>query len=327
MLTSLALILLVGLGAAAVFDALRLPRIIGMLLTGILLGPCVLNALDPAILGISAELRQMALIIILIEAGLSLDLGDLRRVGRPAVLMSCLPAAGEIAGYVLLAPALLGVSRLDAAVMGAVLGAVFGLALAALFEGLHARGRTLRGSMKVILVLGCAFLLLSIETWVKPWVALSGLLAVVSMACVLKRRCPEPVSRRLGEKFGKLWLAAEVVLFVLVGAAVDIRYTLRAGPAAVGMILLALCFRAAGVLLCLVKTPLRARERLFCVLAYLPKATVQAAIGSVPLSLGLSCGDMVLSTAVLGILITAPLGAFAIDWGAPRLLTQEKAPS
>lgn len=159
------------------------------------------------------------------------------------------------------------------------MGAVFGLALAALFEGLHARGRTLRGSMKVILVLGCAFLLLSIETWVKPWVALSGLLAVVSMACVLKRRCPEPVSRRLGEKFGKLWLAAEVVLFVLVGAAVDIRYTLR------------------------------------------------AAIGSVPLSLGLPCGDMVLSTAVLGILIIAPLGAFAIDWGAPRLLTQEKEPS
>lgn len=402
MLTSLALILLVGLGAAAVFDALRLPRIIGMLLTGILLGPCVLNALDPAILGISAELRQMALVIILLKAGLSLDLRDLRRVGRPAVCMSCLPAGCEIAGYVLLAPALLGVTRIEAAVLGAVMGAVspavvvprmvrlmeekrgtsksipqlilagascddvfvivlfsafvrmdqggqarvseflaipvsillgaavgavFGLALAALFEGLHARGRTLRGSMKVILVLGCAFLLLSIETWVKPWVALSGLLAVVSMACVLKRRCPEPVSRRLGEKFGKLWLAAEVVLFVLVGAAVDIRYTLRAGPGAVGMILLALCFRAAGVLLCLVKTPLRARERLFCVLAYLPKATVQAAIGSVPLSLGLPCGDMVLSTAVLGILITAPLGAFAIDWGAPRLLTQEKEPS
>lgn len=353
MLTSLALILLVGLGAAGVFDALHLPRIIGMLLTGILLGPCVLNALDPAILGISAELRQMALVIILLKAGLSLDLRDLRRVGRPAVCMSCLPAGCEIAGYVLLAPALLGVTRIEAAVLGAVMGAVspavvvprmvrlmeekrgtsksipqlilagascddvFVIVLFSAFvrmdQGGQARGRTLRGSMKVILVLGCAFLLLSIETWVKPWVALSGLLAVVSMACVLKRRCPEPVSRRLGEKFGKLWLAAEVVLFVLVGAAVDIRYTLRAGPGSVGMILLALCFRAAGVLLCLVKTPLRARERLFCVLAYLPKATVQAAIGSVPLSLGLPCGDMVLSTAVLGILITAPLGAFAID--------------
>ncbi len=402
MLTSLALIFLVGLAAAAVFDALRLPRIIGMLFTGILLGPFALDALDPGILGISAELRQMALIIILIKAGLSLDLKDLRRVGRPAVCMSCLPAGCEIAGYVLLAPALLGVTRMEAAVLGAVMGAVspavvvprmvrlmeenrgtgksipqlilagascddifvivlfsafvrmaqggqaraadlvsipvsillgaaagavFGFGLAALFERAHARGRTIRGSKKVILVLGCAFLLMAIETWVKPWVALSGLLGVVSMACVLKRRCPEAVTRPMGEKFGKLWLAAEVILFVLVGAAVDIRYTLRAGPAAVGMILLALVFRAGGVLLSLVGTDLSPRERLFCILAYLPKATVQAAIGSVPLSLGLPCGDIVLSTAVLGILITAPLGALAMDRTAPRLLVQEKEPS
>lgn len=402
MLTSLALIFLVGLAAAAVFDALRLPRIIGMLFTGILLGPFVLDALDPGILGISAELRQMALIIILIKAGLSLDLKDLRRVGRPAVCMSCLPAGCEIAGYVLLAPALLGVTRMEAAVLGAVMGAVspavvvprmvrlmeekrgtgksipqlilagascddifvivlssafvrmaqggqaraadlvsipvsillgaaagavFGFGLAALFERAHARGRTIRGSKKVILVLGCAFLLMAIETWVKPWVALSGLLGVVSMACVLKRRCPAAVTRPMGEKFGKLWLAAEVILFVLVGAAVDIRYTLRAGPAAVGMILLALVFRAGGVLLSLAGTDLSPRERLFCILAYLPKATVQAAIGSVPLSLGLPCGDIVLSTAVLGILITAPLGALAMDRTAPRLLVQEKEPS
>lgn len=288
MLTSLALIFLAGLAMAALCSLLRLPRIIGMLFTGILLGPYVLGLLDPSILAISADLRQMALIIILIKAGLSLDLGDLRRVGRPAVLMSFLPASFEILAYILFAPMLLGITRLEAAVMGAVLG--------------------------------ISFLLVAAEDWLEGILPLSGLLAVMAMACALRLWSVSSVTDRLSEKFGKLWIAAEVLLFVLVGAAVDIRYTLQAGAAAVVMILLALCVRAVGVLLALAGTRLDWKERLFCVIAYLPKATVQAAIGSVPLAMGLPCGALVLSVAVLAILITAPLGAIGIDSTCRRLL-------
>ena len=397
MVTSLALIFLVGLSLAAICQRLRLPRIIGMLFTGILLGPYVLDALDPSILSISSELRQMALIIILLKAGLSLNLADLKKVGRPAILMACFPATFELLGYVLVAPMLLDINRIEAAVMGAVLsavspaivvprmvhlmdthygtkksipqmilagascddiyvvvlfstfvsmaqggsanlrdfasipisivlgivlGAIFGFLLSIFFEYEHTHHQTIRNSMKVILVLGFSFLLISIETWAKPYVSISGLLAVVSMACVIKFRCPSFVSKRLSEKFGKLWLAAEVLLFVLVGAAVDIRYTFQAGLPALLMILIALLFRSIGVLLCIIKTPLNRKERLFCVFAYLPKATVQAAIGSVPFALGLSCGQIVLSVAVLAILITAPLGAFAIDLSYGKLLEQ-----
>ncbi len=399
MLTSLSLIFLVGLSLAAICEKIRLPRIVSMIVTGILLGPHLLDLLDPQILGISSELRQMALIIILIKAGLSLDLSDLKKVGRPAVLMSFVPASFEILGYVLFAPLLLGVSRMEAAVMGAVLGAVspavvvprmirlmeekrgteksipqlilagascddifvivlfttfvgmahgekarlldfvnvpvsillgvavgaaFGFLLARFFEKAYAHGRLIRNSIKAILLLGAAFLLLAIETWVKRWVAVSGLLAVVSMACVLKIESADCVTKRLSEKFSKLWFAAEVILFVLVGAAVDIRYTLRAGIAAVGMIGIALIFRAVGVTLCLAGTPLNVKERLFCIIAYLPKATVQAAIGSVPLSLGLPCGSIVLSVAVLGILITAPLGALGMDLSCKKLLEKQQ---
>ena len=399
MLTSLSFIFLVGLSLAAICEKIRLPRIVGMIAAGILLGPFVLDMLDPQILGISSELRQAALIIILIRAGLSLDLSDLKRVGRPAVLMSFLPASFEILGYVLTAPRLLGVSRIEAAVIGAVLGAVspavvvprmlrlmeekrgtgksipqlvmagascddifvivlftafvgmaqggkaklldfvnipisvllgaavgaaFGFLLALFFERAHSRGHLIRGSLKVIIILGAAFLLIAVEAWAKKRVAVSGLLAVVSMACVLKLKSAACVTKRLSEKFGKLWLAAEVVLFVLVGAAVDIRYTLNAGFAAVGVIFAALLFRAVGVAVCLIGTPLNFRERLFCIIAYLPKATVQAAIGSVPLSMGLSCGSTVLSVAVLGILITAPLGAAGIDISCKRLLEKQQ---
>ena len=396
MLTSLSLIFLVGLSLAAICEKIKLPRIIGMLFTGIILGPYVLDLLDSSILGISSELRQMALIIILIKAGLSLNLSDLKKVGRPAILMSFVPASFEIIGYVSFAPLLLGVSRVEAAVMGAVLaavspavvvprmvrlmeenrgtkksipqlimagascddifvivlfstfssiaqggeanvldfinvpvsillgvavGALFGFLLSTFFETAYAHKHLVRNSMKVILVLGVSFLLMAIETWLKDKIAVSGLLAVVSMACVLKIRSTAFVSKRLSEKFGKLWLAAEVILFVLVGAAVDIRYTLGAGIAAVGMIFVALVFRSIGVMVCLLGTSLSARERLFCVIAYLPKATVQAAIGSVPLAMGLPCGSIVLSVAVLGILITAPLGAAGIDLNYKKLLS------
>ena len=395
MLTSLALIFLAGLAMAALCSLLRLPRIIGMLFTGILLGPYVLGLLDPSILAISADLRQMALIIILIKAGLSLDLGDLRRVGRPAVLMSFLPASFEILAYILFAPMLLGITRLEAAVMGAVLGAVspavvvprmvrlmeegrgtregvpqlilagascddvFVIVLFSAFTGMAQggsvnlaefvgipvsictgilmglavgwllcrffdlawnRGLPVRGSMKVLIVLGISFLLVAAEDWLEGILPLSGLLAVMAMACALRLWGVSSVTDRLSEKFGKLWIAAEVLLFVLVGAAVDIRYTLQAGAAAVVMILLALCVRAVGVLLALAGTRRDWKERLFCVIAYLPKATVQAAIGSVPLAMGLPCGALVLSVAVLAILITAPLGAIGIDSTCRRLL-------
>ena len=394
MLTSLAFIFLVGLSLAAICQALKLPRIIGMLITGILLGPYVLNVLDPSILSISSELRQIALIIILLKAGLSLNLADLKKVGRPAIMMACIPATFEILAYFLLAPYFLGITRLEAAVMGAVMGAVvvprmvqlmdekygtaksipqmilagascddiyvivlfstfstmaqggsahlkdfinipvsiiLGIALGSVagyllslfFETAYAHSHMVRNSMKVIVVMGVAFLLMSIETWLKPVVSVSGLLAVISMACVLKLKCTASVSARLSQKFGKLWLAAEVLLFVLVGASVDIRYTLKAGPAALAMIFAALLIRTLGVSLCVTGTNLTWRERLFCSIAYLPKATVQAAIGSVPMAMGLSCGQIVLSVAVLGILITAPLGAIGMDCSYKKLLSRE----
>ena len=398
MLTSLSLIFLVGLAMGAICRKLKLPRIIGMLVTGIVLGPYVLDWLDPSILSISADLRKMALIIILLKAGLSLDLQDLKKAGRSAVLLSFVPASCELLGYVLLAPAILGITRVEAAVMGAVLaavspavvvprmvslmekkygtekaipqmilagascddifvivlfttflgmaqggsadmmdfvnipvsivlgillGAVVGYGLYLFFETAYARKHCVRNSMKVIIVLGFSFLLIAIEGWLEGKIAVSGLLAVVSMACVIKLKSTAFVSKRLSEKFGKLWLAAEVMLFVLVGAAVDIRYTLKAGVAAIIMILAALVFRSIGVLLCVAGTKLTWKERLFCVIAYLPKATVQAAIGSVPLAAGLSCGNIVLSVAVMAIVITAPLGALGIDSSYKKLLKHE----
>ena len=203
---------------------------------------------------------------------------------------------------------------------GVLFGALVGWLLGQLFELLYRKGSYVRNSMKVIIIMGLSFLLMALETLLKGTVAFSGLLAVVSMACALKMRAPKEVTGRLSEKFGKLWLAAEVVLFVLVGAAVDIRYTMEAGLAAIGMILLALIFRSIGVTLCLLGTNLNKKERLFCMIAYLPKATVQAAIGSVPLAMGLPCGKIVLSVAVLAILITAPLGALGMDATYRKLL-------
>ena len=398
MLASLSLIFLVGLAMGAICQKLKMPRIIGMLVTGIVLGPYVLDFLDPSILSISSELRKLALIIILLKAGLSLDLKDLKKAGRPAILMSFVPATCEIAGYILFAPLLLGINRIEAAVMGAVLGAVspavviprmvmlmeekygtkkaipqmimagascddifvivlfttflsmaqggsadiinfvnipvsivLGILLGAVtgyglylfFETSYAHKHCVRNSTKVIIVLGFSMLLVSVEGWLEGKVSVSGILAVVSMACVIKIKSTAFVSKRLSEKFGKLWIAAEVVLFVLVGAAVDIRYTLSAGIAAVFMIFIALIFRTAGVLICTIKTKLNMKERIFCVIAYLPKATVQAAIGSVPLAAGLACGKIILSVAVLAIIITAPLGALGIDNTYKKLLEKE----
>lgn len=400
MLTSLALIFLVGLSLAAICQKIKLPRIIGMLLTGILLGPYVLDMLDSSIIAVSAELRQLALVIILIKAGLSLDIHDLKQVGRSALLLAFLPAVFEIAAFVLFAPAVLPISRLDAAMMGAVLGAVspavvvprmvqlmdekygtqkgipqmiltgaslddvfvivlfstfiniaqgghagvmdflnipisivlgmlcgatVGLALSWLFETAYAHKHLVRNSLKVIIILGAAFLLLALETLLEGKVAVSGLIAVMCMALTIAVRSVPQVTARLREKYGKLWLAAEIILFVLVGAAVDIRYTLEAGLGAVLMIAVGLIFRSVGVWICMLGTVLNRKERLYCVIAYLPKATVQAAIGGVPLSLGLPCGNIILSVAVLSILITAPLGAIGMDASYKRLLQPENA--
>ena len=395
MLTSLALIFLIGLSLAAFFGKLKLPRLVGMLLTGILLGPFVLNLLDPQILGISAELRRMALVIILIKAGLSLNFSDLKKVGRPALLMSFLPAAFEIAAFLIFAPMLLGVSRAEALLMGSVLaavspavvvprmvalmdegrgtdkkipqlilagaslddifvivlfaaflgintgdgvgamtflsipisivlgillGALVGIAVAYLFELFHRNGWTIRNTLKTIILLGISFLLLAIEGWLEGFVAVSGLLAIMSMAMIYAMRTKVEVVNRLKDKYGKLWLAAEVLLFVLVGAAVDIRYTLSAGLGSVVMIFVGLVFRSVGVFICLLGTKLNKKERIYAVFAYLPKATVQAAIGAVPLSMGLPCGKIILSVAVLGILITAPMGAILMDSTKNKLL-------
>lgn len=399
MLLSLAIIFIIGLLSASVFQTLKLPRIIGMLAVGIVIGSYGLDLLAPSVLNISSELRQIALIIILIKAGLSLNLSDLKKVGRPAVLMSFVPACFEMIGYFCFAPLLLGINHIESAVMGAVLSAVspavvvprmvnlieekygteksipqmilagascddifvivlfstfvtmaqggsahvidfvnipvsiilgillgiiVGFILYSIFETCYKNNHKIRNSTKVILILAVSFLLMTIETWVKNYIALSGLIAVAVMACEIKLKSEQSVSQRLSEKFSKLWIPAEVMLFVLVGASVDVRYTMTAGLSALTMIFIALIFRAVGVFICMIGTNLTLKERIFCVIAYLPKATVQAGIGSVPLSLGLPCGKIVLSVAVLAILITAPIGAIGIDSSYKKILFHDK---
>ncbi len=382
MLFSLALIFLCGMGLGSLFTKLKLPGLLGMLLTGIVLGPSVLNLLDGSILAVSADLRQIALIIILTRAGLNLDLADLKKVGRPAVLLCFVPASFEILGALVLAPRLLGLSLAEAAVLGAVIaavspavvvpkmlrlmdegygtqksipqmilagasvddvyvivlfasfvslaggegvsavnfleiptaivlgaagGALCGWALGTLFLRVH-----MRDSAKVVLLLSASFLLVTVEDVMPAPVGFSGLLAVMAMGIALQYRRRE-AAVRLSDKYAKLWVAAELILFVLVGAAVDVGAAARSGLAAIGLIFGALCFRMVGVFVCTLGTALSKKERLFCMLAYTPKATVQAAIGSVPLAMGLACGETVLTVAVLAILITAPLGSVPIE--------------
>ncbi len=387
MLTSLAMIFLCGMLLGGIFKRVGLPSLLGMLITGIVLGPYMLNVLDASILSISADLRQLALIIILTRAGLSLDINDLKKVGRPAILMCFVPACFEITGMVLLAPRLLNISIIEAVIMGAVIAAVspavivpkmlhlmendygtnksipqmimagasvddvfvivifaaavglaqgesvsaasilqipfsiitgiiigiaLGLILNICFKKLH-----IRDSSKVIILLGLSFLLVAVEQL--KIVPFSGLLAVMSTGVAIQKK-NTIVAKRLSEKYSKLWVAAEIILFVLVGATVDLKYALASGITAVIVIFGALVFRMLGVFVCMIKTPLSIREKVFCMIAYMPKATVQAAIGSLPLSMGLACGNIVLTVAVLAILITAPLGALGVDLTYPRLL-------
>lgn len=393
MLLSLALISLCGMLLGGIFKKLKLPSLLGMLITGIILGPHMLNLLSDSVLSVSSDLRQIALIIILTRAGLNLKTADLRKVGRPALLMCFLPACFEIIGIVILAPMLLGLSRIEAAVMGAVIaavspavvvpkmlnlmdkgygtdksipqmilagasvddvfvivmfssftdvaksgsfhpeqliriptsiifgllgGIVCGIILSYFFGKVH-----LRDSIKVVIILCVSFLLVTLDGALKGEVGFSGLLAVMSMSAAIKKS-KEKVATRLSEKYSKLWVAAEVLLFVLVGAAVDIEYALGCGAKVVILIFGALAFRMAGVFFCLIRTKLNKKERLFCMLAYTPKATVQAAIGSLPLAMGLACGNAVLTAAVTAIMITAPLGAFMIDLTHRKLLNKSE---
>lgn len=391
MLISIALILLVGMFMGWLCKKIKLPGLLGMLFTGIILGPYVLNFIDDSILSISADLRKIALIIILTRAGLSLDIKDLKKVGRPAVLMCFVPACFEMAGMILLAPRILGISTLDAAIMGAVVAAVspavvvpkmiklmesgygvkqgipqlilagasvddvfvivmftaftglaqgeavslksfvnvplsvitgifVGLAagclLAKFFEKVH-----IRDTSKVMILLSVSFILVTAEDYAADMIPFASLIGVMASGISLQKK-REVVAKRLSSKFNKLWVVSEIMLFVLVGAAVDIQYAVKAGIAPVFLIFSVLIFRMAGVFVCLLKTKLNLKERAFCMLAYMPKATVQAAIGGLPLAMGLSCGNIVLSVAVIAILITAPLGAFCIDMTYKRFLQQ-----
>lgn len=393
MLISMAMILLMGMFMGWICKKIRLPGLMGMIVTGMLLGPYVWNLIDESILGLSSDLRRIALIIILMRAGLSLDLDDLKKVGRPAILMCFLPACFEMAGMILLAPKLLGISILEAAIMGAVVGAVspavivprmlrlmeegygirhripqlvlagasvddvfvivmftaftglaqgeelsvrsfvnipvsiaagclagaiIGFTLAKYFKKIH-----IRDTSKVMILLCISFILVTFEDRFGNVIPFASLIAVMTVGIFLQRHRGE-VAVRMSSKFNKLWAVAEIILFVLVGATVDVTYAVSAGPVSVLLIAGVLVFRMLGVFVCLLKTDLTGKERAFCMIAYTPKATVQAAIGGVPLAMGLACGNIVLTVAVVAILLTAPLGAFCMDLSYKRLLHKEK---
>ena len=392
MLLSISLILILGMFMGWICQKIKLPALLGMLITGVILGPYGLNLLDGSILGISAELRKIALIIILTRAGLGLDLFGLKKIGRPAVLMCFVPASFELLGMILLAPKLMGASVLESAVMGAVLAAVspagvvprmvklmdegygvkegipqlilagasvddvyvivlfstfvgmmqgegasilkfvnipvsifwgiaigllLGVLLAYFFKKVH-----IRDTSKVLIILSISFLLVVIEDKLTTAITFSSLIAVMFIGIGLQKK-REAVAERLSVKYGKLWVAAEVFLFVLVGATVNIEYLGKVGAKAFVVIIGALIFRMFGVFVCLLGTGLKRKERLFAMVAYTPKATVQAAIGGIPLALGFACGDTVLTMAVLAIVLTAPLGAFAIDLSYKKLLNKQ----
>lgn len=393
MLLSIALILLIGMSTGWICKKCKLPSLIGMLLTGMVLGPYMLNLLDESILGISAELRKIALIIILSRAGLGLDVSGLKKLGRPALLMCFVPATFELIGVLLIASKLMGLSMLEAAILGAVLAAVspavvvprmvklmeegygtkegipqlilagasvddvYVIVLFSTFVGMMQKEGVsvirflnipisillgivigggigvllsyfykrcpMRDTTKVLVMLSVSLLLVAAEDALKTPITFSALIAVMFLGIGLKSKM-EQVAKRVSEKYGKLWVAAEVFLFVLVGATVNVGYLKRVGVTALLVIVGALLFRMLGVFVCLINTPLKKGERLFSMMAYTPKATVQAAIGGVPLAMGFACGDTVLTVAVLAIVLTAPLGAFAIDLSYEKLLSRNE---
>lgn len=393
MLTSIAIILLFGLLVGWIFSKMKLPSLLGMIIVGIVLSSHCLNLVDDSILTISGDLRQIALVIILTRAGLSLNFSDLKKVGRPAILMCFVPACIEMIGTIIFAPLLLGVSFLDAAIIGSViaavspavvvprmikliedgygtdksipqlilagasvddvfvivvftalttlastgevsaisfiqiptsillgvlLGGVLGTILVWFFKRFH-----IRDSVKVLIILSVSFLLLELQNRLEGIVPVSGLLAIMSVGVIINQKY-DVLAKRLSVKYNKLWLGAEIFLFVLVGIAVDLKYALEAGVVVILLVSLALVFRMMGVAISLVKTKLNKKERLFCAVAYTPKATVQAALGTVPLAMGLPCGEIVLAVAVISILLTAPFGAICVDNLYKKLLSKQE---
>lgn len=389
MLTSIAMIILFGLAAGWLFNKMKLPSLLGMILIGILISPSCFNLVDDSILLISSDIRQIALVIILTRAGLSLNISDLKKVGRPAIMMCFVPACIEIIGTIIFAPLLLGISTLEATIVGSVIAAVspavivprmiklieegygvrqsipqmilagasvddvFVIVLFTAFTTLATTGSAsilsfiqiptsiglgvllgllvgkillcffqkyhLRDSIKVLIMLSVSFLFLEIQEQLEAIISVSGLLAIMSMGIMIKID-DHVLAQRLSVKYNKLWLGAEVFLFVLVGVAVDIRYALEAGSTVILLVIIALIFRMLGVFISLLGTHLTKNERLFCMMAYTPKATVQAAIGTIPLAMGLSCGSVVLTVAILSILLTAPFGAICVDKSYKKLL-------
>ena len=395
MLMSLALMFLIGFCISGIFKKLHIPSLLGLIITGIILGPEVMNLLDPKILNISSELREIALIVILFRAGLSLDLSDMKKIGRPAIMLCFVPATFEIVGSIILGPVCLGLSRVDSAIVGAMLaaaspaiivpkmlwlmeegygvdkhipqlimagasaddiyaivmftafigmskgegisawtivsiplsivtglgvGIVFGVIMAQIFKLIH-----LRDTVKILLLFGISFLFVGCETFISKYVPFSGLLAVMALGgTILNRRAS--VAKRLSAKIAKIWVGAELLLFIMLGSAVEIKALLSAGIGSVLLILGALVFRSIGVIISLLGSGLSLQEIFYCDVAYFPKATVQAAVGAIPLAEGLACGMMVLTTAVLSILITAPLGAILMDVTVKKWLTRTKNP-
>lgn len=389
MLLSLSLVLILGMLAGWLCSKAKLPPLLGMLMVGIVIGPSCINLLDSSLLNISPQIRRIALIIILLRAGLNLKLEDLKKVGRPAILMCFVPATFEIVGMLLFAPILFGLPVMDSLVLGTVIAAVSpavivphmlqimeegygvqkgipqmilagasaddvfvivlftsftGIALGGTFEAVSlmripssillgiaggmGAGYALHRFLSrielsivktLILFLSTSFLLVTLEDAMDGIVGFSGLIAVMAMGMMYARKAGTK-AERLSQVFSKMWVAAELFLFVLVGAAVDISYAFQSGFAAILLILMVLLFRMLGVAVCVMGTKLNRKERLFCMIAYTPKATVQAAIGAIPLAMGLSSGNTILTIAVIAILVTAPLGAFLIDRGYKKLL-------
>ena len=382
MLASLSIIFLFGMFMGWIFKNLRLPPLIGMIIAGIIVGPYSLNILSETMLNISADLRKIALIIILSRAGLSLDLEQLKKVGRPAIMMCFVPAAFEMAACTIISHFVLNLSYIDSAIVGAVIaavspavvvprmiklidgkygskrgipqmimagasaddvfvivmftafvslsqggnisalsfikipisiflgiaiGVVFGIILCRLFSAV-----SVGASSKVIIYLGLSLFLTSAETYLENIIPFASLLSVMACGAIIYRLNPND-AKDMSSKFSELWVGAEILLFVLLGSVVDIKYAVASGMAVILVIILSLIFRMLGVQTCLIKTSLNRKERLFTSLSYIPKATVQAAIGSVPLSMGLSCGKKVLTVAVTAIILTAPIGAILID--------------
>ena len=382
MLTSIAIILLMGLLLGKIFNVFKLPSLLGYILTGVIISPYALNIVDESLLNIASQIRQIALVVILTRAGLLLNIKELKKVGRPAILMCFLPACFEILSVIIIGPVLFGITRVEAAIVGSVIAAVspavivprmiklieerygqehaipqlilagasvddvFVIVIFTAMTALEAAGdfslisftkipisiltgifvggvvgyglvlffkrKHIRDTTKVLIIISISFLLLELEHKINDIIPMSGLLAIMSLGVVVKNKY-EALAIRIQIKYNKLWLGAEIMLFVLVGVTVNLKYVMDAGILTIILILFALASRMIGVFVCLIKTNFSFKEKFFCMIAYTPKATVQAGIGAVPLAMGLNCGQIVLTIAVMSIIITAPFGAIAID--------------